>query len=188
MFYCVYKYKLFILILFLFTFFEQFFSWTLALSCDPIGPGSSNLAREIHFLQSLAPTLIKLTEPWFSNDPEDIDYHAQVCLIRVGDKLCRTVDLRIPHRGRSLVLICMCTTGSWRLWGVFSGELMESYRRRAGGWRQHSRLRPPSVTWSAGCWRSSEKNTRGIWNRPDNFIPSFLTLKYKTWRSEWKLY
>ncbi len=44
-------------------------------------------------LQSLAPTLIKLAYLWFSNDPEDIDWHAQVCLIRVRAKLCRKVDL-----------------------------------------------------------------------------------------------
>ncbi len=32
----------------------------------------SNLAREIHFLQSLAPALIKLTYQWFSNDPKTL--------------------------------------------------------------------------------------------------------------------
>ncbi len=50
-------------------------------------PGKANA------LQSLAPTLIKFTYLWFSNDPEDIDWHAQVCLIRVRAKLCRKVDL-----------------------------------------------------------------------------------------------
>ncbi len=45
------------------------------------------------FLESLALTLIKLTHLCFSNDPED----AQVCLIRVRDKLCRNgPDLRMP--------------------------------------------------------------------------------------------
>ncbi len=34
---------------------------------------------------------------WFSNDLEDSDSHAQVCLIRVRAKLCRNgPDLRIP--------------------------------------------------------------------------------------------
>ncbi len=33
---------------------------------------TSNMTREITFLQSLAPTLIKLTHLWFSNDPEDM--------------------------------------------------------------------------------------------------------------------
>ncbi len=37
------------------------------------------------------------THLWFSNDPEDSDWHAQVCLIRVRAQLCRNgPDLRTP--------------------------------------------------------------------------------------------
>ncbi len=39
-------------------------------------------------LQSLAPTQIKHTCRYPSSDLEDIDYLLQVCLIRVGAKLC----------------------------------------------------------------------------------------------------
>jgi len=46
-------------------------------------------------LQSLAPTLVKHTYLWLSTDPEDLDELAQVCLIRVGAKLCRTVTLQV---------------------------------------------------------------------------------------------
>ncbi len=53
-----------------------------------IFPWRSNL------LQSWAPTLIKLTYLWVSNDLED---SAQLCLIRVTAKLCRNgPDLRMP--------------------------------------------------------------------------------------------
>ncbi len=57
--------------------------------------GSSNLSLEG---QSAAEfTLIKLTFLWFSNDLEDSDSSAQVCLIRVRAKLCRSgPDLRMP--------------------------------------------------------------------------------------------
>ncbi len=51
------------------------------------------------FLQSLTPNLIKLTYLWFSNDPEDTDLHAQVCLIRVRAKLCSKVDLASWYTG-----------------------------------------------------------------------------------------
>ncbi len=56
-----------------------------------IFPWRSNLP------QSLAPTLIKCTYLWISNDLEDSDLHSQLCLIRVRAKLSRNgPDLRIP--------------------------------------------------------------------------------------------
>ncbi len=57
-----------------------------------------------NLLQSLAPTLIKLTYLWFSN-LEDSDY-TQLCLIRVRAKLCRSgPDLRMPGVQYSFVFI-----------------------------------------------------------------------------------
>ncbi len=69
-----------------------------------IFPWRSNL------LQSLAPTLIKLTCD-FSNDPEDSDLHAHVCLIRDSAELCRSgPDLRMPeteYRKKDSTFICV---------------------------------------------------------------------------------
>ncbi len=69
-----------------------------------------------NLLQSLAPTLIKLTYLWYSNDLEDSDQHAQVCLIRVRAKLCRSgPDLRMPglcDRIRFERLLFVLLTGS----------------------------------------------------------------------------
>ncbi len=44
---------------------------------DTYKQGFSNLSLEVHSAADLAPTLIKL---WFSNDLEDSDQHAQMCL------------------------------------------------------------------------------------------------------------
>ncbi len=56
--------------------------------------GSSNLVLEGRCPQNLAQILIKLAYLWFSRVLEDFDELAQVCLIRVGPKLCRTLALQ----------------------------------------------------------------------------------------------
>ncbi len=59
--------------------------------------GSSNIPWRSNLLQSLAPTPDQTHLAVFSNDLKDSDSHAQVCLIRVRAKLCRSdPDLRIP--------------------------------------------------------------------------------------------
>ncbi len=52
-----------------------------------------NLSREIHFPADFRSNPDQTPLPGISNNPEDIDEHAQVCLIRVRAKLYRKVDL-----------------------------------------------------------------------------------------------
>lgn len=70
------------------------FHSTAFLRDHALGQGFSTQpwASKSTFLQTFAPTLIKLTWPITLNYPEDRDI-AQVCLIRVGETRWRKVDL-----------------------------------------------------------------------------------------------